>query len=299
MTTRVNFLLIFGLMLILVFHTKETKAQIEGSKLNEELSKIEGRVTVYYPDLFESEASEIQKLIELAIEYYNHHLKINIPISVFLLGPEEFEKYSKERWGSEAPYNTFLPFVVPGTPASMYLPLNAGSALDFFTLKAIEGSPSIIPIGSTSQEMSQRFTTLVGLHELGHQYMRELKITQPVHWFQEMMANFIADAFLLEASPADAKLWISLMEAYENNLIPTNKTFSGIHKGGQENYVWWQGNTALLARELYNIHGLDFIQKMQDFNNEKIFQEDDPNFIIALDVISPGFKQWALKYDHF
>lgn len=299
MKTRVNFLLIFGLMLILVFRTKETKAQIEGSKLIEELNKIEGRVTVYYPDLFESEASEIQILIELAIEYYNQHLYINIPISVFLLGPEEFAKYSKEQWGSEAPYNTFLPFVVPGTPALMYLPLNTGSALDFFTLKAIEGSPSIIPIGSTSQEISQRFTTLVGLHELGHQYMRELKITQPVHWFQEMMANFIADAFLLEVSPADAKLWISIMEAYENNLISTNKTFSGIHKGGQENYVWWQGNTALLARELYNIHGLDFIQKMQDFNNSKIFQEDDPNFIIALDVISPGFKQWALKYDHF
>jgi hypothetical protein len=299
MKTRVDLLLILGLILILVFYNKKTKAQTEGGKLTEELNKIQGSVTVYYPDLFEREASEIHKLIESAVEYYNQDLKINIPISVFLLGPEEFAKYSKEQWGSEAPYNTFLPFVVQGTPASMYLPLNAGSALDFFSLKAIEGSPSIIPIGSTSQEMSQRFTTLVGLHELGHQYMRELKITQPVHWFQEMMANFIADAFLLKVSPADAKLWISIMEAYEKILIPTNKTFSGIHKGGQENYVWWQGNTAVLARELYNIYGLDFIQKMQDLNNEKIFQEDDPNFIVALDEISPGFKQWAERYSHF
>lgn len=84
MRTRNNLFLIFLLMLVLLFHTKKTKAQSEGSKLTEGLNKIEGRVTVYYPDLFDNEASEIQQFIEMAIDYYSEQLNINIPISVSL-----------------------------------------------------------------------------------------------------------------------------------------------------------------------------------------------------------------------
>jgi hypothetical protein len=180
----------------------------------------------------------------------------------------------------------------------MCLPATSGSALDSLTLKAIKQNPSIKSLNLTIQEISQRFTALVGLHELGHQYMRELEISEPVHWFQEMMANFIADAFLTDVSPSDALLWQVVMKAYETNLKPTNRTFSGIHKGNQENYVWWQGNITLIAHEVYMKYGLDFLQKLRKLNNVKIFHEDDLAFIIALDEIAPGFEQWAEKYGH-
>jgi hypothetical protein len=147
-------------------------------------------------------------------------------------------------------------------------------------------------------EISQRFTALVGLHELGHQYIGELEISQAVHWFQEMMANFIADAFLTDVSPSDALLWQVVMEAYETNLKSANRTFSGIHKGNQENYVWWQGNVTRIAHDVYKKYGFNFLQKIRKLSNVKIFQEDDLSFIIAFDEIAPGFEQWAEKHGH-
>jgi hypothetical protein len=88
------------------------------------------------------------------------------------------------------------------------------------------------------------------------------------------------------------------MESYVTYLKPTNTTFSGIHKGTQENYVWWQGNVTLIAHDVYKKYGLDFLQKLRQLNNVKIFPEDDLSFIIALDVIAPGFEQWGGKYGH-
>lgn len=180
----------------------------------------------------------------------------------------------------------------------MCLPAISGSALDSLTQKAIKQSPSIKSLNLSIQEILQRFTALVGLHELGHQYMRELEITEPVHWFQEMMANFIADAFLTEVSEPDAQIWQLVMEAYVTYLKPVNTTFSGIHKGNQENYIWWQGNITLIAHEVYKKYGFDFLQNLRRLNNVKIFLEDDLSFIVALEHIAPGFEQWAEKYGH-
>lgn len=291
-------LLMFGLILVFSILPQHVKAQSDLLKVAESLQKSEGKVTTYYPAAIEKQAKSVQALLEKAVDYYNKQLDINIPISVVLFGPEEFGQISKDKSGNPDPYNEFLPFVRPGPPTVMCLPAIGGSALDSLTQKAIKQNPAIKKLNLSSQEISQRFTALVGLHELGHQYMKELEISEPVHWFQEMMANFIADAFLTDSTVSDALLWQLVMESYVTYLKPTNTTFSGIHKGTQENYVWWQGNVTLIAHDVYKKYGLDFLQKLRQLNNVKIFPEDDLSFIIALDVIAPGFEQWAGKYGH-
>jgi hypothetical protein len=289
---------IFCFLLIFLFQPQYGNGQSDLLKVAESLQKSEGKVTIYYPATIEKQAKSIQALIEKAVEYYNTHLGINIPISVILFGPEEYRLYTKEKFGKSDPYNEFLPFVAAGPPTVMCLPAISGSALDSLTQMAIKQSSSSKSLHLSIQEISQRFTALVGLHELGHQYMRELEIGEPVHWFQEMMANFIADAFLTDVSEADAQIWQLVTEAYVTYLKPVNKTFSGIHKGNQENYVWWQGNITLIAHEVYKKYGFDFVRKLQQLNNVKIFPEDDLSFIIALEEIAPGFEQWAEKYGH-
>jgi hypothetical protein len=275
-----------------------SKAQNNLPKVVATLQKNEGRVTAYYPHSIEKQAKSIQDLLEKAIDYYDKQLGINFPITVVLLGPEEYAQYTKERFGKPEPYNEFLPFVESGPPKIMYLPAMAGSALDSLTQLALKRSSSIKNLNLSILEISLRFTALVGLHELGHQYINELEICQAVHWFQEMTANFIADAFLTDVAPSDSLLWHETMQAYENNLKPTNRTFSGIHMGNQENYVWWQGNTTTIAHQVYEKQGFDFIQNLRKLSNVKIYHEDDLSFIIALDEIAPGFEEWAKKYGH-
>ena len=267
-------------------------------KVVETLKKSEGRVTVYYPPEIEKQAKSIQDLIVKAIDYYNEKFGIDFPISVALLGPKEYALYGKEKYGKADPYNEFLPFVRAGPPKIMCLPAINGSALDSLTQLAIRQNPSAKKLKISIPEISQRFTALVGLHELGHQYINELEIPQAVHWFQEMMANFIADAFLSDVSPSDALLWQTVMESYETYLKPMNRTFSGIHKGNQENYVWWQGNITLIAHEVYKKYSFGFIEQLRKLSNVKIFHEDDLSFIIALEEIAPGFEEWGEKYGH-
>ncbi|MEJ7828531.1 MAG: hypothetical protein WKF91_10055, partial [Segetibacter sp.] len=95
--------------------------------------------------------------MEKAVDYYNKHLGINIPISVVLFGPEEYARYTKDKFGKPDPYNEFLPFVAAGPPTVMCLPAINGSALDSLTQKAIKQSPSIKTLNLSIQEISQRF----------------------------------------------------------------------------------------------------------------------------------------------
>lgn len=291
----------FSLLVIHVFAFLFVKAQYGQSendllKVAKSLNKKEGRVTVYYPTEFEKQAIMIQALVEKASTYYNDHLKINIPVSVALFGPKEFERFTKEKWGQPDPYNTFLPFVAAGPPTVMCLPASSGSALDSFVQKAIKNLP-LKKLNLSATEVSNRFTAFVGLHELGHQYMNELEISQPIHWFQEMMANFIADAFLTDSAASDGQLWQLVNEAFVSNLKPTNIKINGIGNGTQENYVWWQGNLTLQAHEVYKKKGFEFLRQLRELNNVKIFS-DNLAFLIALEQIAPGFEQWAEKRGH-
>src|SRR4030095_1782770 len=219
--TRYNFwFFILWMTFIIFFQPQFANAQNDLLKVAESLKKSEGKVTAYYPPSIEKQAKSIQDLLEKAVNYYNKQLGINFPISVVLFGPEEYARYTKEKFGKADPYNEFLPFVASGPPKVMCLPAIGGSALDSLTQLALRKSPSIKKLNLSIPEISQRFTALVGLHELGHQYIGELEICQAVHWFQEMMANFIADAFLTDVSPSDALLWQLVMEAFETNLKP-------------------------------------------------------------------------------
>lgn len=298
MTTCNLWLFKLGIILVIIFQAEYSAAQPPLIKAVTTLKTSEGKVTAYYPQSIEQEAKEIQTLLEKAIGYYCKQLGIDFPVSVVFLGHEEYALYTKETYGKAEPYNKFLPFVKPGPPKVMFLPAMPGSALDSLTQLAIEQSPSFKKLNLSVLEISQRFTALVGLHELGHQYILELEIPHAVHWFQEMMANFIADAFLTDTSPGDALLWQTVMQAYEVNLKPMNRTFSGIHKGDQQNYLWWQGHTALLAHDIYKKNGFEFIQELRKLSNVKLFHEDDLSFIIALEEIAPGFETWAEKYGH-
>src|SRR5688500_12334246 len=95
-----SLLVMFGLIIAFSISPKNTKAQNDLLKVAESLQKSEGKVTIYFPAAITEQAKSIQTLIEKAVDYYSKHLNINIPISVVLFGPEEFARYTKEKYGS-------------------------------------------------------------------------------------------------------------------------------------------------------------------------------------------------------
>ena len=190
-------------------------------------------------------------------------------------------------------YNHFLPFVSAGNPNLMCLPVGRGSALDSLVQAVSQKSPALKKLKLSRTELSDRFIALVGFHELGHLYMNELEINHPIGWYEEMMANYIAYAFLKETSPADSQLWELMNEAFVSNLDPgKNLLLNGMGRTGAESYVWMQGELSLLADEVYQKEGLQFLQQLRRLTNVKIFS-DDMSMLVALDQLAPGFIKWA------
>jgi hypothetical protein len=266
-------------------------------KVASTLSKKDGKVPVYYPGGFEKTAVSLQALLQKAVEYYDKKLGVNIPVTLVLFTVEEDRKLGVLS-NQPRSYNRFLPFVNTGAPNLMCLPVGRGSALDSLVQAVSKKSSALKKLKMSSTEISDRFIALVGFHELGHIYMNELEINHPILWYGEMMANYIAYAFLKDTSPADAELWEWMNEAFVTYLKPGNSLLlDKMGRSGTESYVWMQGNLTLKADEVYQSQGLPFLQKLKLLTNVKIFN-DDVSLLLALDQIAPGFKEWADKEHH-
>lgn len=289
--------IIFLLLLFQLTANSFLFAQSNILKVAATLPKIDGKVPVYYPEGFGKTAISLQALLQKAIEYYDEKLGVNIPVTLVLFTAEEDRKLSILS-NQPRSYNHFLPFVNTGSPNVMCLPVGRGSALDSLIQAVSKKSPALKKLKLSSNEISDRFIALVGFHELGHIYMNELEINQPFGWYGEMMANYIAYAFLKETSSADAKLWELMNEAFVTYLKPGNSLLLGeMGRSGVESYVWMQGNLTLKADEVYQSQGLHFLQQLQRLTNVKLFN-DHLSMLLALDQIAPGFKQWADKEHH-
>lgn len=257
------------------------------------LNKLTGLVDVYYPDGYKNEAVYTQAILEKAMYFYRVNLNFDIPVAVALFGPKELDNFSLEKWGDSGIYHRFLPFIAPGPPAVMCLPVVIkGSGLENMILAAIKQNknPSI-----SSSQISTRLITSIGIHELGHVIMNELEIQQPVRWYNEFMANYIAYAF---TSQPESGLQVNNNdEAAGGSLQPTDRHFGGMFNGNTDNYIWWQASLQKRVAEMYPYPGIRFISQLACLRNAHQYF-DDLSMLVAMDIIAPGFLSWAKKQEH-
>ena len=257
------------------------------------LNKLTGQVEIYYPNGYKQEAVYTQKILEKAMNFYKANLGIDIPVAAALFGPKEFNQFSLEKWGDSGVYNKFLPFIAPGPPAVMCLPVSAGSALENMVQAGVKQNKDVT---ISPSEISTQLITNIGIHELGHVIMKELEIEQEVGWYSEFMANYIAGAFTLQPSE-ETKKGDSNNESSGGSLKPTDKHFGGMFTGTADNYIWWQASLQKRVIEMYPNPGLKFIYQLANLRNSQQYF-DDLTMLVAMEQVSPGFLGWAKKQGH-
>jgi hypothetical protein len=292
----INYFRIIAFLTAFLFTNFSSYGQQDILKVAYTLNKLTGKVDVYYPDGFKEHALYTQDILEKALNFYKVNLNIDIRISVAMFGPKEYQAVTNLKWGRSGLYNQFLPFVAAGPPAIMCLPCAEGSALDSMVHAAVKQSKALQSFGISPDEISRRFITLVGIHELSHVIEDEIEIEQEVGWYIEFMANYIAYSFI-QQMPPEKKMSDLINDFFYTKLNPTEKHFGGMFNGTSDNYVWWQSSLQKRIDEMFSMTGITFINQLVNLRNSQQYF-DDLYMLVAMDNISPGFLTWAKKDGH-
>lgn len=254
------------------------------------LPQLGGTVPTYHVLGQASRAQLIQSMLEDAVVFFQDHLGVFADLSFALLGPTEWSVVSGDipyglPWVSDAPYITVF-------PATLDHPMGR------LIMQNIAQSDTLLNLPRSHEHIADDFISLIGFHELGHVITEHYGIKPPTHWVSELLASFIAYAFMKVKQPHQATLWDAVCELFPQVITPHHTTltdFEALYAGvGFENYLWYQGLFQRRVCELYQAHGLDFLPMVKHALTENGGPQDtDPLFLATMEQISPGFQTWV------
>ncbi len=302
-TTRLGLLVVLGMFAIASVATPNSLAQSTSTsvgspvdRLDElSLAQFQSGIPVYASLGSEQRGEELGALLAEAVDFYERELGVRLELALVVLNEED--------WAAFTPVPYGFPHYVSGTPDLAVLgALTANEAAD--DLRAREQfAPAadrarVEDLGYAWDEASGKVIDLVGLHELGHIYVRALGIEPHNRWFSEMLATYIGYAFMRLERPELAVLWDSVIGAVPSSPRPDHESladFERLYVGvGTSNYTWYQGVFHLRAQEVFEHQGLDFLRRLgQELPADASARLATDQLLARLERIEPGFHAWA------
>lgn len=243
-----------------------------------------GRVTAYFAPPDRERAVELATLSEEAASSFDRELDIAFDFGVVALPPEH--------WFSEFPS---IPYAIPWASVPERL-LFVPSSLD-------EG---LLVRGRSSMTERRRIVNFITLHEYGHlatkQYFHPASEQDdlPVSWFNELLPNVFAYAFVASTDPdwaiASKEMWSRVVESREPLVLSLDWGFMNDLPPDElaRTYAWYQNLLNLRAAELYEEHGLDFLRMAKEgLAWEQAGDWTTESLLASLDEVAPGFERWA------
>lgn len=255
------------------------------------------RITVYYTEGHQEKALRLRSLVEEAMRFYADSLGVQAPLSLALLTRDHWERIGvPQPYGipgvAGSPPVAFLPATDDNVAASDALSIRAG--VSPAALRLVEAS------GHSYEEGARRYVDLVGLHELGHTYTRAFGIRPSHRWLNELLATYVAYAFLRQRHPAQAQLWEGILQGYVDAVRPRHTSledFNRLYFGvGAQNYVWYQARFQEMVRRAYEAKGLHFLREVRAaFPEGEAAPPSMETALERLERIQPGFRAWAAE----
>ena len=254
-------------------------AQLESLHLD--TSKV-GRVTAYFEPTDRIRAEELATLSENASAFFERELGIEFELGVAALSPEH--------WFSEFPN---IPYAIPWP--------SMPDKLIFMPSSLREG----LLIQGPTELADRRRVDFVLLHEYGHiaakAYFRPADDRDylTVKWFEELLATYFAYAFVRASDSAWATAardaWRSEVQRYTPAELSLDWSFMNDLPGDElaRTYAWYQFMLNLRAAEIYDQHGIRFLEMLQE--QLPWLEADDWNTAVVLPLleeIAPGFEAW-------
>jgi hypothetical protein len=241
----------------------------------------------------------VQRVLELALPFYRSALGRDVNVSLALLGPAEWRAWNTQYTApGGAPFSSMLPGVerLPDGTRVMLLPAESGHRLSDQVRRLWAESPELRELGPSPDSVADRFATLIGFHELGHVYTAADSVRPSEAWFNELLATYLAYAFLRARAPDDARLWERVSAALVKGLQPTQTSLARMFGGGADTYVWYQASLQIRVRELYDAQGLDFYRRVKEQRAAIGDRSKEVPLIEVLEQIAPGFLAWQRRY---
>ena len=258
----------------------------------------DGDVPVHYSAAFESRGRELGTDLAAAVDYYEDHLGVRLPIVLAVLDEEDWPRVTT------IPYGFPHPFM--GTPNVVFLgatPENP-AAMDMrrrHTFASEADHEKVRRAGLSWDEASGRFLDLVGYHELGHIYADALGIESHRRWFAEMLATYIGYAFMKSERPEQALVWEGVIASLPASPRPDHSSLADFERlyvnVGIPNYQWYQGIFHVRVEEVYEAQGIDFVHRVREALPAGASGElSTPDLLERLERIQPGFHAWAERF---
>ncbi|HUP19443.1 MAG TPA: hypothetical protein VM778_05755 [Gemmatimonadota bacterium] len=169
--------------------------------------------------------------------------------------------------------------------------------------------------GGQDRTRAHRMLDVIRLHELSHAvaaaYLYPAGFDDdrpPVRWFDELIASYLAHAYMREAMPQLADFTQALardmirtgaphfasLEAYERHYGEYMAT-----PQGTSTLDWFHNVFNRRAAELYDEYGLDFFREIRrrlPWMRYELWTTD--SLLLALEEIAPGFFAWAEELEY-
>ena len=143
---------------------------------------------------------------------------------------------------------------------------------------------------------------LIGFHEVGHVVIWEYGLRQTQRWFDEMLATFVAYAFLSDRHADEARVWDALMQRHIESLRPDFRDLdifnARVDELPIETFGWYQAMVYQRAADVYKKAGLQFLPALPKAGlTADVKYATAADLLQRLEEISPGFERWAHTLD--
>lgn len=256
------------------------------------LDSLAGPLPVHYSASFRDRAGEVQALLREGARFFADSLGLPTDVHVALLAQADWQRVAQVPYG--------VPFVRGGV-VMVPAPGDGAIADDFLRLET-SASPAaralVAQTGLSYAQNARRMTDLIGYHELGHGYTTAYGIRPHTRWFNELLATYMAYAFLHRARPELARSWEAVLQAKLDGPVPAHTSladFDSLYvRVGPENYNWYQAVFAQQAAEVFRAEGLGFLARVRAaFPAGDGPRMEGDTFLARLEEVRPGFRAWA------
>jgi len=258
------------------------------------LDSLPGPVPTYYSASFRGRAERDQALLRDAERFFADSLGLPPGLHLALLNEADWRRANNPQ-----PYG--LPHVCDRVA---FLPATDDGVITMDMLRR-ESTLSdtvrakIAREGVSFGEFARSMTDVLGLHELGHDYVTSYGINPHAAWFNEFLASYFGYVFLQTARPAQARLISAMVAARLEQPPPSHTSFEDFERlygptMNPDNINWYQAVFLQRIADVSPTQGLGFLRRVR-----AAFPLAEPDSVSLesvldrLEQIHPGFRVWA------
>lgn len=259
-----------------------------------------GPLGLYFDPAHAARAENLHALVAEAMGWYREKLGVEGGLTLVVMPRERWEAL-----GVAQPYG--IPGVgvsgVAGEPPVIFMPATDDglAATDALALQPRVRPATLQTLRAAGYDYAlaaHRHVDLIGLHELGHVFVRRFGIQPPNLWLDELLSTYFAHAFLAARHPAQATMFGGVLQAYIDAVQPAHRSLEDFERlyfrVGSLNYVWYQAQFHRRVVELHAAQGLAALEPMRAaFGLPRPVRPAPVALLAELEPLAPGFQAWA------